>query len=160
MRSSIRERRCLRRTRRRALSRLHRRPREHLKSLSRSCLRMFVPAPPASFSPDTFHFAPSLCFENRQSSPQPQRPFAFSPSASLSSSLGGSTSGYPASPLSTPSRTMQYSTISTPGSSLASSTSTVGYTPSPSVGYRGRGGLTGSIGSEWSLDGLVGELVC
>ncbi|KAF6760708.1 hypothetical protein DFP72DRAFT_881305 [Ephemerocybe angulata] len=92
-----------------------------------------------------------------QSSPQPQKPFSFSPSSSLSSSLSGSTLNYPPSPVSTPTRVMQYSTITTPRSGLASSTSTVGYTPSPAVpAYRGK--LFNSTGR--ALDGsYLGRIV-
>ncbi|RDB27757.1 hypothetical protein Hypma_003204 [Hypsizygus marmoreus] len=77
-------------------------------------------------------------------SPQPQRPFAFSPSASFSAS----TSKYQTSPLSTPSRVLQYSTI--PASSTntqASSTSTMAFlsTPSPVISaYRGK--YSGGVG--------------
>ncbi|KAH6915621.1 hypothetical protein BKA70DRAFT_1556236 [Coprinopsis sp. MPI-PUGE-AT-0042] len=71
--------------------------------------------------------------------PQTQKPFAFSPASSVGP-LGSSIAGYPPSPVSTPSRTLQYSSIlNSSSSTFASSTSTVGYSPSPSVSfYRGK----------------------
>ncbi|TFK21875.1 hypothetical protein FA15DRAFT_672164 [Coprinopsis marcescibilis] len=85
------------------------------------------------------------------SSPQPQKPFTFSPSASLAS-FTASGQGYPPSPISTPSRVLQYSALSSSANGgFNSSTSTSGYTPSPSVSvYRGMN-LNNSVGR--ALDG-------
>ncbi|KAF8888099.1 hypothetical protein BD779DRAFT_1785955 [Infundibulicybe gibba] len=84
------------------------------------------------------------------SSPQPQKPFSYSQSMSALSASGGK---YPASPLSTPSRTIQYTIPpSTPNTSI-SSLAGAGYlsTPSPIVSaYRGKH-PSGSLGR--SLDG-------
>ncbi|TFK37493.1 hypothetical protein BDQ12DRAFT_685398 [Crucibulum laeve] len=83
------------------------------------------------------------------SSPQAQKPFTYSPSASFSaSSLSMSSSTtYPASPVSTPSRVLQYS-VPASSSTQGSSTSTVSYlaTPSPVISaYRGKH-LSSSVG--------------
>nr|GAT60679.1 predicted protein [Mycena chlorophos] len=71
------------------------------------------------------------------SSPQPQKSFSFSTSASM---LQSSTSGYPPSPLSTPSRVIQYTMA--PGSSTSSLMSSSGSTintPSPILSsYHGK----------------------
>ncbi|KAG6841014.1 hypothetical protein C0991_002644 [Blastosporella zonata] len=73
-----------------------------------------------------------------QSSPQPQKAF----STSHSASFAASTSNYPASPLSTPSRIVHYPSIAASSTNTnASSTSTMLFhsTPSPAVAaYRGK----------------------
>ncbi|EAU90701.1 hypothetical protein CC1G_03970 [Coprinopsis cinerea okayama7 len=105
-------------------------------------------------SPQPVNTTPKFKLLSTKSSPQPQKPFAFSPSSSLSSSalLSGS-AAYPPSPVSTPSRTLHYSSLSlstsTPGSAggLGGSTSTLGYSPSPKVSvYRAKGVGAGSVG--------------
>jgi hypothetical protein len=105
------------------------------------------PTPQRSFkilSPNVRPDSPPFCSTDAhvtQTSPQPQKAF----------SLSSSTSKYPPSPLSTPSRVLQYSTL--PASSTntqASSTSTMAFhsTPSPIISaYRGKH-LNGSVGRE------------
>ncbi|KAG6810815.1 hypothetical protein H0H92_010205 [Tricholoma furcatifolium] len=94
-----------------------------------------VPATPGK-TPNLFSSSPTpkRAFKvlSPQSSPQPQKPFSLSQAASPSK--------YPASPLSTPSRVVHYSSVA--GSSTntnASSTSTMMFhsTPSPVTAYRG-----------------------
>ncbi|KAF9454485.1 hypothetical protein P691DRAFT_692733 [Macrolepiota fuliginosa MF-IS2] len=86
-----------------------------------------------------------------QSSPQPQKPFSFSPSSSFGLSM---TSNYPTSPVSTPSRVVHYP--APPNSSTATQASTsssinILSTPSPVISaYRGKH-LSNSVGR--ALDG-------
>ncbi|KAF8185204.1 hypothetical protein BJ912DRAFT_973898 [Pholiota molesta] len=77
------------------------------------------------------------------SSPQPQKPFAFSPAASTSltsASLNLSSAPYAQSPVSTPSRVLHYSPLpSSSTNTQASSTSEFLSTPSPVISaYRGK----------------------
>ncbi|KAG6916143.1 hypothetical protein DXG01_008294 [Tephrocybe rancida] len=98
--------------------------------------RVSVPATPGSAKP-LFQAVPTpkRTFKvlSPQSSPQPQKAFSISQSAS---------SSYPASPLSTPSRVVHYPSIAASSTNTnASSTSTMLFhsTPSPAVAaYRGK----------------------
>ncbi|KAF9040789.1 hypothetical protein BJ165DRAFT_1530655 [Panaeolus papilionaceus] len=74
-------------------------------------------------------------------SPQPQKPFAFSPSASLTSaSIALASSGYKPSPVSTPSRVIQYKMpLSSSTTTQGSSVSDYLTSPSPVISaYRGK----------------------
>lgn len=73
-----------------------------------------------------------------QTTPQAQKPFAFSPSASTA--LGSSSVPYAQSPISTPSRVLHYSTLpSSSTTTQSSSTSDFLATPSPVISaYRGK----------------------
>ncbi|PPR04915.1 hypothetical protein CVT24_007159 [Panaeolus cyanescens] len=74
-------------------------------------------------------------------SPQPQKPFAFSPSASLTSaSIALASSGYKQSPVSTPSRVIQYKMpLSSSTTTQGSSVSDYLASPSPVISaYRGK----------------------
>ncbi|KAF5321455.1 hypothetical protein D9619_001296 [Psilocybe cf. subviscida] len=73
--------------------------------------------------------------------PQEQKPFAFTPTASTSGSLSMSGSGYIQSPLSTPSRVLHYAALANSSTNtIASSTSSDFLaTPSPVISaYRGK----------------------
>ncbi|KAF8991065.1 hypothetical protein BDQ17DRAFT_314527 [Cyathus striatus] len=88
--------------------------------------------------------------------PLPQKAFAFSPSASTS--LGMSTSStYPASPVSTPSRVLQYSVLS-PSPNTSTSTAGVLATPSPIISaYKGKHSSSIGRGLDSSLLGMLAK---
>ncbi|KXN84129.1 hypothetical protein AN958_00399, partial [Leucoagaricus sp. SymC.cos] len=93
-----------------------------------------------------------------QSSPQPQKPFSFSPSSSFGFSM---TTNYPTSPISTPSRVVHYPAppnASTTSQASTSSSVNILATPSPVVtAYRGKH-LSNSVGH--ALDGsYLGQFV-
>ncbi|KAJ3576563.1 hypothetical protein NP233_g357 [Leucocoprinus birnbaumii] len=92
-----------------------------------------------------------------QSSPQPQKPFSFSPSSSFGRTMSAN---YPSSPVSTPSRVVHYAVppdASTNTQASTSSSINLLSTPSPVVtAYRGKH-LSNSVGH--ALDGsYLGQL--
>ncbi|KAJ7170779.1 hypothetical protein C8R43DRAFT_1231517 [Mycena crocata] len=102
-----------------------------------------LPPSPSPAKPKGIHMAPPTpqrSFKlSPNSSPQLQKSFSFGASGSA---LQSSTSMYPSSPLSTPSRTLQYSIPpSSSTSTFMSSTSTTMHTPSPILStYMGKHG--------------------
>ncbi|KAF5362100.1 hypothetical protein D9756_002119 [Leucocoprinus leucothites] len=115
------------------------------------------PAKPTIMKKDVVSPQRSFKVLSPQSSPQPQKPFSFSPSSSFGRSMSAN---YPSSPVSTPSRVVHYPAlpnVSTTSQVSTSSSINLLSTPSPvATAYRGKH-LSNSVGH--ALDGsYLGQL--